>query len=234
MKYHAGIFTAGCIAATPSIARAGMPSIGLSEVAQLRFEAISFFLIVFLLAALAIKLLWNWLGSDFAWLPRLTYAKAIGLTTLWGLLFVIVLTMISGARELMTPGAWIKKGATYKLNNEEASLSPASQSEQLNTLTKRNLKLGELAVILRSYAAAHEGSFPSADEALTLSSWEVPQGEGLRYAYWPNRKVSDPPRVLVSEPNTFEGPSLALMTDGEIKPMSVDELMALSAEKATP
>ena len=34
---------------------------------------------------------------------------------LWGLLFMLVLTMISGARELLTPGAWEKKGATYQL-----------------------------------------------------------------------------------------------------------------------
>ena len=37
----------------------------------------------------------------------------------WGSLFVLVLTMISGARELMTPGAWKKDGITYVLEDEQ-------------------------------------------------------------------------------------------------------------------
>jgi hypothetical protein len=37
--------------------------------------------------------------------------------TLWGLLFLLILTMISGARELMTPGAWEKHGSTYELKD---------------------------------------------------------------------------------------------------------------------
>ncbi len=37
------------------------------------------------------------------------------MVVLWGLLFTVVLAMISGARELMTPGAWEKQGATYRL-----------------------------------------------------------------------------------------------------------------------
>ena len=36
------------------------------------------------------------------------------------LLFVIVLTMISGARELLTPGAWEQNGGTYELNGPAA------------------------------------------------------------------------------------------------------------------
>jgi hypothetical protein len=45
----------------------------------------------------------------------MTYARALAAVALWGFVFVIVLTMISGARELLTPGAWEKQGATYKL-----------------------------------------------------------------------------------------------------------------------
>ena len=48
-------------------------------------------------------------------LPKLNFWRALGLTVLWGLLFMVVLTMISGGRELMTPGAWDRQGATYKL-----------------------------------------------------------------------------------------------------------------------
>ncbi len=94
---------------------AGMPFFTLTDLARARIESISFFLVLFLLCALVLKVLWNWLAKDFEKLPRLTYGKALAATFLWGLVFVIVLTMISGARELLTPGAWEKDGATYKL-----------------------------------------------------------------------------------------------------------------------
>lgn len=97
-------------------ARAGMPSPPvLTDVAKLRVQTISFFLLVFVLCAAAIQRLWNALRPTFPRLPRLSFPKALGLVALWGLLFIVVLTMISGARELMTPGAWERDGATYRL-----------------------------------------------------------------------------------------------------------------------
>ena len=49
----------------------------------MRIEAISFFLMIFLLSAWLIQLLWNYLGRDFKALPRLSYPKALGVTVLW-------------------------------------------------------------------------------------------------------------------------------------------------------
>ena len=98
-------------------AHAGMPSFDLSDIAKARFDTISFFLALILLLALCVKGLWNALAKDFQKMPRLTYPKALAAVTLWGLLFLIVLSMISGARELMTPGAWEKQGVTYKLKD---------------------------------------------------------------------------------------------------------------------
>jgi hypothetical protein len=49
--------------------------------------------------------------------PWISYPKALGVVVLWGLLFSVVLAMISGARELMTPGAWEQQGATYRLRD---------------------------------------------------------------------------------------------------------------------
>lgn len=104
------------IALSPAVADAGMPApMRLTDIARMRTEAISFFLFVLLLSAGLIQLLWNGLRSSFARLPRLSYAKALALVVLWGLLFIVVLAMISGARELMTPGAWEKQCATYRL-----------------------------------------------------------------------------------------------------------------------
>ena len=97
-------------------ALAGMPApFTLREMARLRIEAISFFLVILLASAKGVQWIWNGLRSSAANLPRLTYGKALGLVSLWGLLFIVVLAMISGARELMTPGAWERQGATYRL-----------------------------------------------------------------------------------------------------------------------
>lgn len=103
-----------------SYAEAGMPSPPtLSEMAQMRLEAISFFIVIALLSALIIQKLWNYLRNDFTRLPLLTYRKSLALVVLWGLAFFIVLVMISGARELMTPGAWERDGKLYKLTGSD-------------------------------------------------------------------------------------------------------------------
>jgi hypothetical protein len=78
-------------------------------------QGFSFFVVSLLLSAWAVKGLWHVLRKDLTWLPTLSYRRALSLVILWGLLFVVVLTMISGARELMTPGAWQKNGWTYEL-----------------------------------------------------------------------------------------------------------------------
>ena len=100
-----------------SPALAGMPMGGLSDVSSMRLSSISFFLVAFLVLTILVKVAWNFLAKDFEKLPRLTFGKALGLVFLWGLLFNLVLVMISGARELMTPGAWEKNGATYQLKD---------------------------------------------------------------------------------------------------------------------
>lgn len=111
----------------------------LSKLAKLRLNAISFFLVGLLASGWAIQLIWNSLTKDFPKLPRISYLRSLGLVVLWGLLFVLVLTMISGARELMTPGAWRKKGLTYELVEPadrsphragEAAANPTSPSEK--------------------------------------------------------------------------------------------------------
>lgn len=99
---------------------AGMPSFTLTDIAKLRLQSISFFLVVLLLCAWGVKALWNTLAKDFPKLPRMTYGRALAAMALWGFVFVIVLTMISGARELLTPGAWEKQGATSKLKEQGA------------------------------------------------------------------------------------------------------------------
>jgi hypothetical protein len=115
-KFH--VLAAGILllaAAAP--AHAGMPTFTLTDVARARLDTISFFLVLLLLLALLVRGLWNYLAKDFQKLPKMTYPKALAAVTLWGLLFLIVLSMISGTRELLTPGAWEKQGVTYKLKD---------------------------------------------------------------------------------------------------------------------
>jgi hypothetical protein len=101
----------------------------LSKLAKLRLDAISFFLVSLLACGWAVKLVWNSLANDFPKLPRISYLRSLGLIALWGLMFLLVLTMISGARELMTPGAWRKNGLTYELVEPAKPALPPKTAE---------------------------------------------------------------------------------------------------------
>ncbi len=79
---------------------------------------------------LVIRWLWNSLARDFSRLPRLSYGKALAAVGLIGSLLAVVLTMIAGARELMTPGAWVKEGLLYKVNAESAGPDSTGQGHR--------------------------------------------------------------------------------------------------------
>ena len=93
-----------------------MPSVDLSDWAILRVQTISFFLVLFLALAVVLRLIWNALAHDFPALPVLTFKRALGGVLLLSVLLAVVLTMIAGARELLTPGAWQKQGHAYRLS----------------------------------------------------------------------------------------------------------------------
>jgi hypothetical protein len=63
------------------------------------------------------KHLWNTLHLSFPQLPKLTYRRALIVALFWGLTFNLILLMISGARELLTPGAWKRSGVVYELTD---------------------------------------------------------------------------------------------------------------------
>lgn len=115
---------------TPAVAEAGMPAVGplLTRFAQTRLQGISFFAACVLVAAICVRWLWNTLARDCAALRPITLRTALAATLLWGLLSIVVLTMISGARELMTPGAWVSQGMTYRLA-APAAAAPAERPD---------------------------------------------------------------------------------------------------------
>lgn len=124
------VVAVAALIAIPSSCQAGMPSALPSDLdvrweysaeSNLRLQAISFFLMGLVASVLAVKFLWNSLASSIQWLPRIDLLRALAVVVLWGLVFTLVLTMISGARELMTPGAWEQNGFTYELKDDAAA-----------------------------------------------------------------------------------------------------------------
>ena len=189
----------------------------LSEFGILRVQTISFFLVVFFVSALLFQWLWNWLGRDLLWMKRLTYPRAVGLVFLWSLAFVIVLTMISGARELMTPGAWKKQGFTYKLEEPKPAPLP-TPTPTVSGDTVRRQHLEKLRTALLHFAATHQGRFPGKDETTAIAAdlWEDPTSAGLRYLYIPGRSAGHLPELLACEPDLGKGRRLVLCANGDI------------------
>ena len=207
----------------PAIARAGMPSFTFTDIAGARLQTISFFLLVFLLSAGAVKLIWNYLRRDFPRLPCLNYLRALALISVWGLVFILVLTMISGARELMTPGAWVKNGATYKLS---AGNPQDSQGIWNQIIAQRQSRLEDLRAALWSYANQHGGLYPPDDHPPEIPSriWETPDLSHARYFYVKGHQSEVGNTPLAYEPAIFKSARLVLYTNGQIRETSESEL----------
>ncbi len=213
----------------PAAAWAGMPSITLTDVARMRVQTMSFFLMGLLASALCVKLLWNYLRRDFTSLPRLSYGRALAVVVLWGFLFGLVLTMISGARELMTPGAWEKQGLTYRL-----AKAPEQPPKPTKEERERHAKLDRLRAALWSYAQSHGGQFPAgqASKEIATDLWEASRSPPLRYLYVPGQQADCGALPLVYEPGIHGDQRLVLLTSGDIKTMSLEEILqALPPEK---
>jgi hypothetical protein len=219
---------AAVVVADPGIAGAN-PMVTLTDVARMRVENISFFLAGLLLSSAAIQFLWNRLRGDVPIFPRLSYGKALGVVVLWGLLFVLVLTMISGARELMTPGAWEKQGRTFRLAGSTAASSDTASRDQA-----RRQKLEELRVALWGYADTHQGQFPPdrTSPAIPADKWTVPDPSGMRYLYEAGQAAGRGHTPLAYEPELFGPRRFVLFTNGDIREMDSDAIsQARRAEK---
>ena len=216
-------------------AYAGMPTVRLSDIASLRIQTISFFLLLTLVSAWGTKGLWNGLVRDFPGWPKLTYRGALFGTVLWGLLFLVVLTMISGARELMTPGAWEKDGLTYQLaaDHEAAQQHPPDQSTVTNE--ERRQSLDTLRSALWLHAATHESEFPESPETAQFAEefWQQPGDLGIQYRYLPNRRVGRNHDVLAFENAVYgDDTQWVLYADGSIKAEPIGTIEELTATTA--
>ena len=195
----------------------------LGVVSQLRLEAISFFSVLFLVLAAVVMRVWNAFRQDFPVLPRLTYGKALGLLLLWGLAMSLVLSMITGARELMTPGVWERAGALYRISGDR----PQSEAEQLLQIRERHLH--RLGRALASYAAQHDGRYPVHEYGPEISDdlWRSLAHTGDRYVYLTGRRVaksSETPALLAYEPEIYGEQRFALFTDGTVRRLTHTQL----------
>jgi hypothetical protein len=209
-----------------------MPSIWISDWAGVRLSTISFFGAMFLLATAVVRWLWNGLARDFPKMPRLTYRRALAAVALWSMLLAVVLTMIAGSRELLTPGAWQKRGVLY----EVASQKPPATATDTSPTEVRKEHLRRFQAALLNYATQHEGHFPAADAAAAIEPalWQVPGGFGLRYAYVPGGKTDKSSRVLAYEPEFDGSDRLVFQTNGEIVAITSAELRRRLAEEKQP
>lgn len=213
---------------------AGMPSVGLTDVAQMRLEVISFFLLLFVLSALAFRRVWNGLAKDFPRLPHMSFARSLGVMAVWGALFLFVLTMISGARELMTPGAWKKDGVTYKLAEEPKKEEMNSEEP---TLTQRKNKLEGLYKELLVYSVRNDGRFPANRDSAGVpeDAWTTAHASRVRYQYFAGQTLNASPTALVAvEPDLFGDVRLGLFTDGKIRAVSTAEITAATPGTGKP
>lgn len=186
-----------------------------------QIQALSFFTLCVLGGAFAIQRLWNHARRDVTVLPQISYSRAVSLVLLWGLFFVVVLTMISGARELMTPGAWRKQGWTYQLNSHSSESGPAEHGSQ----DARRASLAQFRTALWLYAASHEGRFPvPGDTGVDWKSAEIDGHPGLEFQLVPDQSAEEAGRLLAFEP-TIEGDErLVLLTNGTIGTMSTNKI----------
>ena len=203
--------------ATPVIA--GMPSLTLTDVAGARLDAISFFLLLMFLSALLLRWSWNVLATQFPRFPQLGFKQAVGLIFVSGLFLYVVLTMISGARELMTPGAWSKNGLTYQLAMPE-------RDTKTWLAIARQTALEQLRDALWLYAKDHNGELPLSRESgeVRTELWSGVHPQKVPLAYVPGVKPGVGVRIVVYEPDDYGASRFALLADGSIAKLAPDEL----------
>jgi hypothetical protein len=219
---QSGLMVLAVFASTLS-AHAGMTVYGLNDVYRLRLEEISFFVFLLVLASFLFQLLWNHAIKGFDFLPRLKFRQALCISVLFGLTMLLVLAMISGIREVLTPGAWRRQGSSYRLND------PAQEPA-------RRRSLEHLRGALLDYARTHEGRFPAHDFVPDISEklWESPDQPGSHYIYSGGLTTNDPGALLAVEPPDFGDQRFVLLTSGDIQLLSNQDIERKLREKIRP
>jgi hypothetical protein len=209
------------LVALPIPVIAGMTVYTITDVARLRLEDISFFGFLLLLSAVGIRFLWNYLARDFERLPRLSFLKALALTGLLSLFMLLILVMISGAREILTPGAWSRQGSHYRPND-------------IGSEIQRQRSVEALRDALMQYAHAHDGHFPPHDYVAEISPrvWEAPDSTGTRYIYLGGLSLDQTNAVIACEPLHFGDERFVILGNGVVKTMKTVDIRRLMGMEA--
>lgn len=204
-------------------AHAGMTVYGLKDIYRIRLEEISFFLVLLLVCTLAFRLLWNHAVKGFDFLPKIKFIQAFCLALLFGFLMLLILAMISGIREVLTPEAWRRQGNSYRLND------PSQESV-------RRRSLEQLRSALVEYARANQGRFPLQDFVPEIPEklWESPDQIGTHYIYFSGLATNDVHAMLAAEPSDFGDKRFALLVSGEIQLVSSDQIEHALLQRVQP
>lgn len=200
---------------------AGMTVYGLKDVYRIRLEDISFFIVLLLVCALGFHLLWNYAVKGFDFLPKIKFRQAVALSVLLGLLMLLILAMISGIREVLTPEAWRRQGNSYRLNDPSQELA-------------RRRSLDQLRWALFEYAQIHQSRFPPHDYVPEIPEkiWEAPDQLGTHYLYFTGLTTNDSHAVLAAEPVNFGDRRFVLLVSGEIQEMTSAQIGQFIEKKA--
>ena len=190
-------------------AQAGMSSIVLTEYGVRRITGLStalFFGLV--VSTLLVRFFWGLLVRETDW-PKPTLAKSFAATFLGGLLFFLVLVMIAGSRELLTPGAWKSDGILYTLSSKP-DVEPNNTAPVLSEIEQaRRQSLETLRDHLKRAAESKNG-LPTKIPNDAGSLWVIPFASGMRYEYHPSPEDG---HYLVIAPKYLEGQRLAIVRD---------------------
>lgn len=193
------------------LANAGMPTppmYTLTELARLRLTDISFFLMLFSVGALIIRLIWNSLHTDFPLLPKMTMKIAMLANLMFAFAIATILTMISGARELMTPQAWTKQGI---INRTKLDMQRQQNMEYLRRA-------------LFDYAKTNNGKFPTTvfDPQIPEKLWLVEDKK--RYEYVTGLTTQSDTAIVAYEPEAMPKPRYVLHANGVIEKLHTLQL----------
>ena len=119
----------------------------------------------------------------------------------------------------MTPGAWEKRGLTYKLAGTPDKSAKSSSVAHDALIEARRTHLEELRTALLLYASKHDGRFPDDENGQEVAAelWQVPEKMGMQYVYIAGLTTEGPNAFLACEPDVFEDGRFALLTSGKIE-----------------
>ena len=127
--------------------------------------------------------------------------------------------MISGSRELLTPGTWKKEGVSYKLETGEIT----SESRLQNITNLKNA--------LSEYSKNHNNQFPSNLVTHIPDEITCPTPSKGFYIYFPPTENSKPSDILAIEPLTYQGEVHAILNNSEITQLKRQEAQNLTNEE---